>query len=96
MPDTPRSREPKGIDLTGEDAVVVYVSQGPLGAEVALSKLRAAEIPCALRYPSAGRIWGLTVDGLGRVEVVVPAAWADQARDLVAEEETPPEEEPAP
>lgn len=87
MADTPHSREPRGIDLAGDDAVVVYVSQGPLGAEVALSKLRAAEIPCALRYPSAGRIWGLTVDGLGRVEVVVPAAYGEQARDLLAEDE---------
>ncbi len=93
MADTPLDHTPRGVDLNGPDAVVVYVSQGPLAAEVALSKLRATDVPCALRYPSAGRIWGLTLDGLGRVEVVVPAAWADQARDILVEEEPPSEEE---
>jgi len=91
MTHPPPSHEPKGIDLVGDDAVSVFASQGPLGAEVALSKLRAAGLPAALRYPSAGRIWGLTVDGLGRVEVVVPAACADSARELLAEDEPPTE-----
>jgi hypothetical protein len=33
------------------------------------------------------------VDGLGRVEVVAPAAYADEARELLGEEESPPEVE---
>jgi len=38
-------RSAKGIDVCGDDAVVVYTSQGPLAAEVARSKLQAAGIP---------------------------------------------------
>ena len=72
--------------------VVVYTSQGPLAAEVARSKLQSEGIPVMLRYPSVGRVLGLTVDGLGRVEVLVPAAYEGQAREVLAEEAPPPAE----
>jgi hypothetical protein len=42
-----------------------------------------------LKYEAAGQIFGLTVDGLGLVEVLVPVAWADEARALL---EAEPEE----
>ncbi len=64
----------------------VYVSQGPLGAEVAKSKLAAEGIPALLRYQAVGRALGLTVDGLGRVEVCVPADQAERAREVLEEE----------
>jgi len=86
---------PKGIDASHSEVVVVYASQGPLAAEVAKSKLEAAGIPCALRYPSVGRVWGLTVDGLGRVEVVVPAAFEAEAQELLQEQEEEPPPAPA-
>ncbi len=66
--------------------VVVYVSQGPLGAEVAKSKLESEGIPVMLRYEAIGRVYGLTVDGLGRVEVVVPGAYEALAREVLKEE----------
>jgi hypothetical protein len=66
--------------------VVVYVSQGPLAAEVVRSKLESEGIPAMLRYPSVGRVLGLTVDGLGRVEVLVPPVYEDVAREILAEE----------
>lgn len=74
------------------DPVVVFVSQGPLAAEVARSKLESEGIPAMLRYPSVGRVLGLTVDGLGRVEVLVPAEYAAQAREALAEEAPAPSE----
>ena len=69
-----------------DDWVVVYVSQGPLAAEVAKSKLEACGIGALLRYEAIGRILGLTVDGLGRVEVLVPPELAEQAREALCEE----------
>ncbi|MBC7234229.1 MAG: DUF2007 domain-containing protein [Chloroflexi bacterium] len=68
------------------EMITVYVSQGPLAAEVAKSKLESAGIPVLLRYESIGRILGLTVDGLGQVEVQVPAKWEPQARELLQED----------
>ena len=70
------------------DLVVVFVSQGPLPAEVAKSKLESDGIAALLRYQAIGRVLGLTVDGLGRVEVLVASADETRARRLLAETET--------
>jgi len=70
-----------------ENSVVVYVSQGPLGAEVAKSKLESEDIPVMLRFSAVGRALGITVDGLGRVEVLVPRAFEAEARELLQEAE---------
>ncbi len=72
----------------------VYVSQGHLGAHVARSKLEAAGIPAILKYDSASLIFGLTVDGIGRVRVLVPAQLAEEARVIL--EEAPPVENQIP
>ncbi|MCD6519897.1 MAG: DUF2007 domain-containing protein [Anaerolineae bacterium] len=69
------------------EPVVVYISQGPLGAEVIKSKLESCGIPAVLRYEAIGRVLGLTVDGLGQVEVLVPAAYAEEAQALIQEAE---------
>jgi hypothetical protein len=63
----------------------IYISQGMLPAQVVKAKLEAAGIPAMLKYEAAGQIFGLTVDGLGRVEVLAPVQWADEARALVEE-----------
>lgn len=65
--------------------VTVYRSQGILAAQVIQSKLEAAGVPALLKYESAGVVFGLTVDGLGLVEVLVPEAWREQAEALIAE-----------
>jgi hypothetical protein len=72
--------------MADEQALItVYVSQGPLAAEVAKSKLDGANIPVLLRYEAIGRVLGLTVDGLGAVQVQVPAEFEEQARELLQE-----------
>ncbi len=67
--------------------ITVYWSQGMLGAQVVKAKLESAGVPVLLKYESVGQVIGLTVDGLGRVEVRVPAAWADDARALLMEDD---------
>jgi hypothetical protein len=56
---------------------------GLLPAEVIKSKLEAAGIPALLRYQSAGPVIGITVDGLGEVEVLVPAHLEEDALSLI-------------
>lgn len=75
------------VDVSEGRLVTVYRSQGILAAEVVRAKLELAGIPVLLRYESAGLILGLTVDGLGLVEVQVPEAMAEDAAALVAGEE---------
>ena len=74
--------------IESQDLCLVYISQGPLQAEVMKGKLEAAGIPVLLRYEAIGRILGLTVDGLGRVEVLVPLEFEEAARDVLKEWDT--------
>jgi hypothetical protein len=67
--------------------VVVYCSQGPLGAEVVRSKLEANGIHTLLRYQSIGRVFALTIDGLGLVEVLVNSEDEQAANSLLVEDE---------
>lgn len=70
-----------------EAVVTVYVSQGPLAAEAIAAKLEAQGIPAACKFEAVGRVYGITVDGLGKVEVQVPASWRERA--LAALQEMP-------
>jgi hypothetical protein len=79
--------------MTEQRLVTVYVSQGMLSAQVVRAKLEAAGIPALLKYEAIGQIIGLTVDGLGRVEVQVPEDLAEEAEDLLIEEEVDPDSE---
>jgi hypothetical protein len=54
-------------------------------AHVLKSKLDAAEIPSLLKYESAGPVFGITVDGLGQVCILVPREFADEATELLTE-----------
>lgn len=65
--------------------VTIYRSQGMLPAQVIKGKLESAGIPVFLKYESAGLILGLTVDGLGLVEVQVPPDWVEDATAVIAE-----------
>jgi hypothetical protein len=73
--------------MTEPRIVTVYVSQGMLSAQVVRGKLESAGIPVLLKYEAIGQIMGLTVDGLGRVEVQVPEEFALEAEELLQEEE---------
>lgn len=79
-------------DMPAEtDLVTVYTAQGHMRANVIKSKLEAAGIAAMLSYDSASRVYGLTVDGIGEVRVLVRAADVDEARQLLTEEDTPEE-----
>lgn len=61
----------------------VRTVQGLLKAEVSKSLLESHGIPTTLEYESAGRVIGVTVDGLGEVQVLVSARQARWARRLL-------------
>jgi hypothetical protein len=65
----------------------VYVARSQPEAEIVKGRLNCEDIPAILRYEAAGIIYGLTVDGLGQVEVRVPAHLAQHAREILAVEE---------
>ena len=62
---------------------VVCTVQGELQASVIKSRLESEGIPVLLEYESAGRVFGLTVDGLGEVRVLVPESVIEDARRVI-------------
>ncbi len=62
---------------------LVHRAAGILQAEVIKGQLETAGIPVILDYESLGRVYGITVDGLGEVRVLVPDDRAEDARQLL-------------
>jgi hypothetical protein len=65
----------------------VFVANGEVHAQQVRAFLEAAGIPTAVRGESLRKTHGLTVDGLGAVEVTVAEADANRARALLASAE---------
>ena len=81
-----------------QQLICVRTCQGWDLAQIYKSKLEAAEIPVLLEYESAGLVFGITVDGLGQVRVMVPESYAEEAKALLEdiEERVPEEREDGP
>lgn len=65
------------------DFVVVCTVQGELAANVIKSHLESEGIPAFLKGESAGIIYGLTMDGLGQVSILVPRELAEEAKHII-------------
>jgi putative signal transducing protein len=61
----------------------VFVANGEIQAQQVRAFLEAAGIPAAKRGESLRNTHGLTLDGLGTVEILVAAADAERARSLL-------------
>ena len=70
------------------DFVVICTAQGELAASVVKAHLESEGIPVLLKWESAGRVYGLTVNGLGQVSILVPQELADEARLIIEPRET--------
>jgi len=52
-------------------------------AQIIKGRLESEGIPVLLSYESAGLVYGITVDGLGEVKVMVPKRLAEKAKEIV-------------
>ena len=68
-----------------ENWEVVVTESGWWKADLIKAKLEAEGIPVELRYEAIGRVYGLTVDGLGQVEILVPAGSVARVREILSE-----------
>ncbi len=64
------------------DFVIVCTVQGELVANVIKSHLESEGIPAYLRGESAFG-FGLTIDGLGQVSILVPREFAEEAKRII-------------
>ena len=65
------------------ELICVHSCQGWDLAQIFRSKLEAAGIPVLLKYDSATLVFGITVDSLGEVRIMVPQAYASEAEALL-------------
>ena len=63
--------------------IVVYISAGITNAEIVSGRLTTEGIPSRLEYEAIGRIYALTIDGLGEVKVLVPDEYAEKAKEVL-------------
>jgi Putative prokaryotic signal transducing protein len=70
-----------------QDEVIVFTASGEIQAQQIQGFLAAAGIASELRGESLRKTHGLTIDGLGMVQVVVSNADEEQARELLASAE---------
>ena len=59
---------------------------GMMEAEIIKTKLESEGIPAILKFESAGRLFGITMDGLGKVKIFVPAELHSRALKVVDSE----------
>jgi hypothetical protein len=57
--------------------------EGGMEAEIIKSKLESFQIPVLLQYEAAGRIFGITLDGLGKVKIMVPELFLEKAKKVL-------------
>lgn len=65
-----------------EQLVTVYIA-AQMEAQIIKGRLESEGIPVLLKYESAGLVYGVTVDGLGEVKVMVPKLLAEEAREIL-------------
>jgi hypothetical protein len=76
------------------ELICVRTCQGWDLAQIYKSKLEAANIPVFLKHEALGLVYGITVDGLGEVRLMVPAVYAAEAKALLEETTEPFLDEP--
>lgn len=70
--------------MNEDDLKELLAVEGSLEADIIKSKLESFQIPVLLQYEAAGRIFGITMDGLGKVKVMVPRELFEEAKKILA------------
>ena len=63
--------------------VVIKIVNGLPEAHIIKGLLESNDIPVRLEYEAIGQIYGLTVDGLGQVKILVPEDFFEEAESLL-------------
>ncbi len=75
------------MEKTKSDFVVIHTVQGEITAHVIKAHLESEGIPVLLQNESVGAIYGLTVNGLGEVKILVPQDLVEEAKRVIEPQE---------
>ncbi|MFC1927526.1 putative signal transducing protein [Chloroflexota bacterium] len=73
--------------MSESKSLVTVRTANYMEAQIIKGRLESEGIPVLLRYESAGLIYGITVDGLGQVKVMVPKHLAEEASEILRQGE---------
>lgn len=74
--------------MSDPNALVVLCHSRHGEAQIIRARLEDSGIPAALSYESAGIVYGLTIDGIGQVRVLVPQSYFEQAKAVLGGDQT--------
>jgi len=69
--------------MSASEQLVTVRTTGYMEAQIIKGRLESEGIPVLLSYESAGLVYGITVDGLGEVKIMVPKHLAEEAKEIL-------------
>jgi hypothetical protein len=69
--------------MSAREQLVTVRTAKYMEAQIIKGRLESEGIPVLLSYESAGLIYGLTIDGLGEVKIMVPKRLAEEAKEIL-------------
>jgi hypothetical protein len=69
--------------MSASEQLVTVRTAKYLEAQIIKGRLESEGIPVLLSYESAGLVYGITVDGLGEVKIMVPSNLAEEAKEIL-------------
>ena len=69
--------------MSAKEKLVTVCTARQMEAHIIKGRLESEGIPSLLSYESAGLVYGLTIDGLGEVKIMVLEHLADAAREIL-------------
>jgi hypothetical protein len=71
------------IAMSANEQLVTIRTANYLEAQIIKGRLESEGIPVLLSYESAGLVYGITIDGLGEVKIMVPRNLEEEAREIL-------------
>jgi hypothetical protein len=69
--------------MSAKEQLVTVRTARYMEAHIIKGRLESEGIPVLLSYESAGLVYGLTIDGLGEVKIMVPEHLAEEAKEIL-------------
>jgi len=69
--------------MPARESLVTVRTAKYMEAQIIKGRLESEGIPVLLSYESLGLIYGLTIDGLGEVKIMVPQHLAEEAKEIL-------------
>ena len=69
--------------MSAREQLVTVCTARYMEAQIFKGRLESEGIPVLLSYESAGLVYGITIDGLGEVKVMVPKRLAKEAKEIL-------------